>query len=160
FRDQRCALRELEVAIDAEQLQRWFLEHLADRSLGLSRLDLFPRAGFLEARGEQAVAGPFTAKIGLLPQGSKLLLHLYDLRLYRPGPLSAAELLHRLVAEPNRLGSPLIGLSGPMGLSLDVLGTMLQRLLAGRGFKLPDVRGIELRRVSIGQGQVVLGYGT
>jgi tetratricopeptide (TPR) repeat protein len=160
FRDQRCALRELEVAIDAEQLQRWFLEHLADRSLGLSRLDLFPRAGFLEARGEQTVTGPFTAKIGLLAQGSRLLLHLYDLRLYRPGPLSAAELLHRLVAEPGRLGSPLIGASGPTGLLLDVLGAMLQRLLAGRGFKLPDVRGIELRRVSIGQGQVVLGYGT
>jgi tetratricopeptide (TPR) repeat protein len=160
FRDQRCTLRELEVAIDAEQLQRWFLEHLAERSLGLSRLDLFPRTGFLEARGEQAVTGPFTAKIGLLAQGSRLLLHIYDLRLYRPGPLSAAELLHRLVAEPGRLGSPLIGAAGPTGLSLDVLGTMLQRLLAGRGFKLPDVRGIELRRVSIGQGQVVLGYGT
>ncbi len=159
FRNQRCTLRELEIAVDGELLQRWFRERLSDASLGLTGIELFPRTGFLEIRGQQSVAGSFTGKIGLIPEGRELLVHLYDLRLYAPGPLSAAELLQRLVAEPVRQGTSLVAAAGPTRLRVDLLGVVLQRLLVGKGFKMPDVRGVLLRHATIGQGQVVLGFG-
>src|ERR1700722_3401920 len=104
FRDQRCLLRELEIAVDASALARWIGEAVDLRGLCEGPLDLGARPGFLELSGRHPVAGPFTAKLavvfagvsGLGPLGDECVGgFLSDFRLYQPSAISAAELLHR-----------------------------------------------------------------
>ncbi len=174
FRDQRCLLRELEIAVDASALARWLAEAVDLTGLCEGPLDLAARPGFLELTGRHPVAGPFTAKLaveiagapGSGPLGDESVgAFLYDFRLYQPSAISAAELLHRFGSQlrqpfqPKQSGEQ----SGP-GLgtncqaAVDVLGPALRQLLVPRGFRLPEVGGVGLRRAEVLTGQLVLCF--
>src|SRR5581483_11911119 len=108
FRDQRCLLRELELAVDAAAVTRWLVQAVDLRSLCQGRLEVAVRPGFLELSGTHPLAGPYTAKLAVdiaavpddQPRTEQSLgAFLYDFRLYQPSTLSAAEILHRFAAQ-------------------------------------------------------------
>ncbi len=166
FRDQRCLLRELELAVDASALGRWIGEAVDLRGLCQGPLELAARPGFLELQGRHPVAGPFTAKLALESAGSPGLGplgeesvggFLYDFRLYQPSAISAAELLHRFGSQLKPPLQPQAIGSGSQA-SVEVLGPALRQLLVPRGFRLPETSGIGLRRAEVLTGQLVLSF--
>ena len=167
FRDRRCVLRELELVVEATALGQLATRALELGPLGLDRLEVGFRPGGLELLVRQSAAGPVTFKVGIEPDGSALSLPLHELRLYRPAPLCAALLLHRLsraVPAPRdeeETASPVALEPGPPGvpaLRLDPLPAVLRALLVTRGFKLPDAKSVRLASVEVAAGSATLGF--
>ncbi|MHB1845251.1 MAG: hypothetical protein ACYCWW_10505, partial [Deltaproteobacteria bacterium] len=175
FRDRRCLLRELELVVEASSLGRFAMRAFELDPLGLAGVEVAFRPGGLEVLAYQAAAGPLTLKVGLEPDGSALTLVLHDLRLYRPAPLCAALLVHRLaravpasrdraapeVEEADGEPTPLAPEPGPLGsptLRLDPLPAALRALLVTRGFKLPEIGGVRLASIELAGGSAVLGF--
>ncbi len=163
FRDQRCLLHELELSIDAAAVGRLMDTFVDLRGLSQGQLQLAARPGFLEVSGQHPLAGAFTAKMAVEVNldGTRtdglLGFFLYDFRLYQPGGISAAELIHRFAANVR----PPLGRREPLaggGVAADVLTPALRQLLVARGFRLPETRGVALRRAHVLSGQLVLEF--
>ncbi|GEJ56738.1 hypothetical protein [Anaeromyxobacter diazotrophicus] len=154
FHGRLCELDRAEVAARPEALSA-AVAPLAEPGSGLARLDLAPRAGFLEAAGALADGTPFTLKAALLAEegGARLLLRLHAPRLYAPSRVPAARL-------PALVARALRGLADgePEGgaLRLDPLPALLRRTLPGRGFKLPRAAAARLARAEVEAGGVRL----
>ncbi|HUL57838.1 MAG TPA: hypothetical protein VLU43_01105, partial [Anaeromyxobacteraceae bacterium] len=108
-------------------------------ALGLAAVEIALRDGFAELAGRIAGGPSFTMKAGLLPAaGEAVAVVLYAARLYGPAPVAAAALPH-LAAR---------AISGT-GLSPDPLPSLLRRVLAPRGWKMPRSSAARLARAVV-----------
>ncbi|HET6439736.1 MAG TPA: hypothetical protein VFG59_16845, partial [Anaeromyxobacter sp.] len=147
FRHRLADLSELYVAAGAAFLEQALRRApLAEAGLEDVRVEL--RDGFAELCGRLAAGPFFTARAGLLAQGTQNLRILFHSpKILGPAPLPAA-------AIPSLLGRALPG----QGAALEPLAPLLRRVLAPRGWKIPRATSVRLARAEISAGAVHLGW--
>lgn len=160
FQRQKLLFGELEVELSGELVRRKLAE-AAGRAGGLSEVVLHFRPGHLEGEARLPAAGhaPLTFKLALDGLGPELAAWVYDVRLYAPVPLAAAQvpaLLVRALAGLDVL--PDVKPRGASGFTARVLEGLVEVAAVSRGFKVPDVDRAQLAQVEVSARGIVLRF--
>lgn len=142
----------LELTVDAELIQRKVAE-LAGRVPGIDEFKLHFRPGYLEAQARLLTPErtPLTFKLAFDGDGERLVVLLYDVRLYGFAPTPSVSVPSLIAAAIAQLGLlPEVETRGATGFSTRILAPLCQTAAVSRGFKLPELDTARLSAAEVG----------
>lgn len=131
----------LELTVDADLVARKVSE-LAGKLAGLEDVKLHFRPGYLEgqARLSAPERTPLTFKVAFDADGERLVVYVYDVRLYGFSPTPSVQVPCILSSAVGAMGLlPDVEVRGASGFSTRVLPALCQLAAVTRGFKMPTL---------------------
>jgi tetratricopeptide (TPR) repeat protein len=150
----------LELSIDADLVTRKVAE-LAGKLAGLEELKLHFRPGYLEgqARLSTPERTPLTFKVAFDADGERLVVYLYDVRLYGFSPTPSVQVPCLVSGAVGALGLvPEVEVRGASGFSTRVLPALCQLAAVSRGFKMPALDTARLSAAEVSSTGVRLRF--
>ncbi len=150
----------LELHVDAEVIRRR-VDEVGKRLTEIEDLKLAFRPGYIEgqARLRSAERTPFTFKVAFDGDGERLVVYLYDVRLYGFCSTPSAR-LPAILAEAASSSGALADLErkGASGFTARVLPMLVELAAVGRGFKMPSLDQARLSEANVSPKGVSLRF--